>query len=106
MSDLEAVEAAKICIKCDNIATNGSGNWEQYKCFAPENLDSEKLNLVTGAKIKIYRVEDCHSARKSEIYCGKSGRWYKEKPPESYLRSETDRLINREKPNTSLADKL
>lgn len=103
----ESVDAAKLCVKCEHIATNGSYAWEQFKCFAPENLESEKLNLVNGAKIKVYKVEDCHSARKSVIYCGPKAQWYKEKPPETYLRPEGDRLVNREKnKDSSLADKL
>lgn len=103
---IESVEAAKICTNCANIGTNGSGNWQNFRCFAEKNLDSETLNLVNGATIKIWRVEDCHSARKSEIYCGKSARWFKEKPPEKYLRDAGDRVVNREKQSPSLADKL
>lgn len=103
---MESIPAATFCINCHHIATNGSGNWEQFKCFAPENLDSEKLNLVNGVKIKVYKVEDCHSARKSEIYCGKSAKWFKEKPPEKYFREEGDRTVNREKIKPSLADEL
>lgn len=103
---IESVDAAKFCTNCAYVATNSSGSWENYKCFAPENLESEKLNLVNGATIKIYRVEDCHSARKSTIYCGSTGKWFKEKPPEKYLRDEGDRIVNREKIKPSQADEL
>lgn len=68
------------CLNCANIATNGSGTWETFRCMAPEN--EAGVNLVTGAKI--YKIQFCRNARdgvppRVPPTCGNEAVWYKDK---------------------------
>lgn len=47
------------CINCKYIGTNASGDWEKYRCFAPENKGD--INLVTGTQE--YKIVFCKDIR-------------------------------------------
>lgn len=68
----------KICTSCKHIGTNSSGDWEKYRCFAPQNVRG--TNMVNGAKL-LY-LELCKDHRSQGIArvqsCGEEGRWYEE----------------------------
>lgn len=72
-----AAPVQKLCINCKYIATNGSGNWETYRCMAPQN--PSVINLVTGDKI--YEVPLCITQRKmsTDGYCTGNGDWWEQK---------------------------
>ena len=63
-----------ICIDCKYIATNGSHNWETYKCF--HMLNPAKVNPVTGEKL--YTQPYCIGIR-SAIGIDKDCSWYDER---------------------------
>lgn len=67
----------KLCVNCAFIATNGSGDWQKYKCMAGGNFSH--INLVTGAKV--YEIELCTDSRawKGLNGCGKEGFWFQKK---------------------------
>ena len=48
-----------LCTDCRYIGTNASGDWEKYRCFAPEN--DAGTNLVSGAKE--YKLVLCKDVR-------------------------------------------
>jgi hypothetical protein len=48
-----------LCINCQYIGTNASGDWEKYRCFAPENAAG--VNLITGAQE--YKLMYCKTVR-------------------------------------------
>ena len=69
----------KYCINCKHIGTNGSGDADTYKCFAPQNPSTR--NLVTGTKN--YTLPYCRDHREhvvGYITCGIQGSWYELKP--------------------------
>jgi len=71
----------KLCINCKHIGTNNSGDWEKYRCFAPQN--PSQVNLITGDKI--YSQPYCSYFRAkgsafSGISCTEAGLWYEAKP--------------------------
>ena len=77
-------EQQKFCYECahligDRDYMESSGNW---KCGAPPNCLGEKINLLTGEPIKLYRVVYCTEHRmmdqKSFPTCGSEGKWYEE----------------------------
>lgn len=48
-----------LCLNCQYVGTNASGDWEKYRCFAPENAAG--VNLVTGAQE--YKLIYCKAIR-------------------------------------------
>jgi hypothetical protein len=83
MSDSTIETAAlKLCTNCSYVGTNQRGEWELYRCFAPQNYKG--INLVDGHKIYVFTF--CKDLRvfhpvSSGTICGELGEWYKEAPP-------------------------
>lgn len=113
----EIATSLKFCVNCEYIATNYDKDSSRYRCFAPQNLVSKEINLVTGMDIKHWRYSSCDLCRSAPVDsttpesdgCGKVARWFVLKKEEPPLRVEGDRLVNREgkkKPQSSLADDL
>ena len=80
LTELKLVTEGRFCIGCENVATTFSGDPSAFRCFAPENLESSTLNLVTGRYDKVYKYSNCVLARQSEQACGIEGKWWKKKP--------------------------
>lgn len=70
----------KWCTMCKHVGTNGSGNADTFRCFAPQN--KHIINLVNGSKE--YEVPFCATHRKMgtamTAHCGTEGRWWEFKP--------------------------
>lgn len=75
----------KLCITCQFVGTNSIGDWERFKCFAPENMVG--INPVNGAKVA--GVELCKDQRNDSyvdfrnpktITCKAAGNWWKAAP--------------------------
>lgn len=72
-------DVTKICMNCRYIGKNGSGDASRYKCFAPKNIESKRVDLVTGAAYTVFHYETCYEARlDSGVRCGPEGKWFEE----------------------------
>lgn len=77
-SGSDGSEQPKLCVKCVFVATNYKGEWELYKCFAPENKAG--INYVTGDTV--LKIPLCKELREYDLGdhqfgCGIQGRWWK-----------------------------
>lgn len=75
---MELASKTPFCTNCEYIATSVSG-WERYTCLSPENVIDKELNLVNGQFILRRKVETCKEARDNDAFCGKAGKWFKER---------------------------
>lgn len=104
---MEIVEGGpRFCVACNWIGTNGSRDSASYRCFAPQNLESTRLDLVTGNTIKEWKFATCVAARGGPLACGEEAKWFKEKPEEPPLRHESDRTVARAPKSRFSADEL
>lgn len=94
--ELKVVSEGRFCIGCEYIATTGSGDPATFRCFAPQNLDSKTLNLVTGRYDKHWIYSNAYTARQAPAACGLEGKWWEKKKEEPPLRAMDDRGINKE----------
>lgn len=72
----------KFCINCKHIGKNGSGDALKYKCFAVQNIQSKRLDLVTGQLNTDFKHQNCYTCRLDYAdSCGPQGRWFEAAPP-------------------------
>jgi len=73
------------CVDCQFIGTVPSGDWERYRCFAPQNILEHTRNPVSGMQVTVCLHDTCALARKEALSktpcCGKAGRWFRQKEP-------------------------
>lgn len=98
---LEAVNL-RLCINCQHIGTNGTGEAKLFRCFAPGNVLATP-DLVTGGKR--YKSLYCYDVRESVQLCGSRGEWWEEKVVSLQHQQQRpgDRPADRTKPSV---DKL
>lgn len=70
----------RYCINCKHVGTSSSGNLENFKCFAPQNIIG--TNMVDGSKIfKGNCVQLRNSSSPQGEICGNYGEWFELAPP-------------------------
>lgn len=108
--ELKLVHEGKFCVSCEHIATTGSRDPATYRCFAPQNLDSQTLNVVTGQYERHWKYSSAILARHAPNRpdegkaCGLEGKWWEAKKEPPPLRAESDRSINKTSKKISADD--
>lgn len=68
-----------ICADCENLigVRTHLAAAKDWKCGAPENIQGQHKDPVSGLAIMHYMVSTCYNSRQSEAYCGAAGKWFK-----------------------------